>query len=97
MKLRRQGQRQPLLTTARPSPALVEAREAAKPLESCTPYAEAQRLLAIYRAQGPQALSPQQHDDIWDCLLAQPASQELLEALVEEAQAEMHARTPAGA
>jgi hypothetical protein len=53
------------------------------------PYAEAELLLALYRAKGPEALTPQQHDDIWDCLLAQPASQAVLEAMLEEAQAGM--------
>jgi hypothetical protein len=57
-------------------------------------YAQAQQLLSIYRAQGADALTPQQHNAIWDCLLAQPASQAVLEAMVEKAQAELQARMP---
>ena len=38
-------------------------------------YDEAQRLMAIGREHGPQALTPEQHNAIWDCLLARPESQ----------------------
>jgi F0F1-type ATP synthase gamma subunit len=45
-------------------------------------------------AHDADALTPQQHNAIWDCLLAQPASQAVLEAMVEKAQAELQARMP---
>lgn len=67
----------------------LELHAPATPPKEYMPYAEAERLLALYRAKGPDALTPQQHDDIWDCLLAQPASQAVLEAMLEEAQAGM--------
>jgi hypothetical protein len=54
--------------------------EEVKPRQACIPYAEAQRLLTIYREQGPDSLAPQQHEDIWDCLLAQ---------MIEDSQAEI--------
>ena len=52
--------------------------------EDCISYEEAQRLMAIAREHGDAALTPEQHNAIWDCLLAQPASQAWLQAQIKE-------------
>ena len=49
--------------------------EAVPAAADCIPPAEAQRLMALCRDQGDDALTPAQHDAIWDYLLASPASQ----------------------
>ncbi|WP_368922089.1 hypothetical protein [Comamonas aquatica] len=56
------------------------------------PYAEAQRLMAIGRAQGPDALTPEQHHAIWDCLLELPESQAWLSAQLTALQGELQER-----
>lgn len=55
-------------------------------------YAEAQRLMAIGRAQGPDALTPEQHHAIWDCLLELPESQAWLSAQLTALQGELQER-----
>ncbi|MEG2048237.1 MAG: hypothetical protein RR100_15405 [Comamonas sp.] len=55
-------------------------------------YAEAQRLMAIGRAQGPDALTPEQHHAIWDCLLELPESQAWLAAQLTALQGELQER-----
>lgn len=66
--------------------------EPAPAAEDCIPYAEAQRLMAIARAQGDAALTPAQHNAIWDCLLAQPASHAWLQAQMKSLQDDMAQR-----
>lgn len=63
--------------------------EAAPAAEDCISYAEAQRLLAICREHGDDALTPAQHNAIWDCLLASPASQAWLAEQLKAIQGEL--------
>lgn len=55
-------------------------------------YAEAQRLMAIGRSQGPQALTPDQHHALWDCLRELPESQAWLAAQLTALQGELQER-----
>lgn len=70
----------------------LDSLEATPAAEDCIPYAEAERLLAIAREHGDAALTPAQHEAIWDCLLAQPASHAWLQAQVEQLKEEMAQR-----
>lgn len=80
--------------TAMDAPAHhASAAEADMPApEPRIPYAEAQRLMAIGRAQGPDALTPEQHHAIWDCLLELPESQAWLSAQLTALQGELQER-----
>ena len=78
-----------------PEPSPAPAPVAAPPLptaEARISYAEAQRLMAIGRAQGPDALTPEQHHAIWDCLLELPESQAWLAAQLTALQGELQER-----
>ena len=71
------------------------APEDGTPLPAAEPrirYAEAERLMAIGRAQGPDALTPEQHHAIWDCLLELPESQAWLSAQLTALQGELQER-----
>ena len=78
-----------------PEPSSAPAPAAAEPLpaaEARISYAEAERLMAIGRAQGPDALTPEQHHAIWDCLLELPESQAWLAAQLTALQGELQER-----
>ena len=78
-----------------PEPLPAPAPVAAPPLptaEARISYAEAERLMAIGRAQGPDALTPEQHHAIWDCLLELPESQAWLAAQLTALQGELQER-----
>lgn len=78
-----------------PEPSPAPAPAAAEPLptsDARISYAEAQRLMAIGRAQGPDALTPEQHHAIWDCLLELPESQAWLAAQLTALQGELQER-----
>lgn len=71
---------------------LVEDAPAPPVSESRISYAEAQRLMAIGRSQGPQALTPDQHHALWDCLRDLPESQAWLAAQLTALQGELQER-----
>ena len=82
-------------STPEPAPEPTPAPAAAPPLpaaEARISYAEAERLMAIGRAQGPDALTPEQHHAIWDCLLELPESQAWLAAQLTALQGELQER-----
>ena len=82
-------------STPEPAPEPTPAPAAAPPLpaaEARISYAEAERLMAIGRAQGPDALTPEQHHTIWDCLLELPESQAWLAAQLTALQGELQER-----
>ena len=73
------------------------ATEEGTPLPATEPeprisYAEAERLMTIGRTQGPDALTPEQHHAIWDCLLELPESQAWLAAQLTALQGELQER-----
>lgn len=75
-----------------PMPASELEPEPDPPAAVSLSYAEAQRLMAIGRAQGPQALTPVQHRIIWDCLQELPESQAWLAAQLQALQGELQER-----
>lgn len=82
-------------STPEPAPEPMPEPAAAPPLpaaEARISYAEAERLMAIGRAQGPDALTPEQHHAIWDCLLELPESQAWLAAQLTALQGELQER-----
>lgn len=82
-------------STPEPAPEPTPAPAAAPPLpaaEARISYAEAERLMAMGRAQGPDALTPEQHHAIWDCLLELPESQAWLAAQLTALQGELQER-----
>lgn len=81
----------PTATAAAPLAADSATPEADPPAPRIS-YAEAQRLMAIGRAQGPDALTPEQHNAIWDCLLELPESQAWLAAQLTALQGELQER-----
>jgi sugar diacid utilization regulator len=78
------------------APQAVEAVFASPPPPAVSPlsYHQAQQLMALGRAQGPQALTLAQHHAIWDCLQALPASQAWLSAQLQALQGELQERQP---
>lgn len=84
-----------------PSGAAIPPQEESRPAEDAPApptsgprisYAEAQRLMAIGRSQGPQALTPDQHHALWDCLRELPESQAWLAAQLTALQGELQER-----
>ncbi|MDR2326009.1 MAG: hypothetical protein LBE51_11500 [Acidovorax sp.] len=78
------------------APQAVEPVFAPPPPPAVSPlsYHQAQQLMALGRAQGPQALTLAQHHAIWDCLQALPASQAWLSAQLQALQGELQERQP---
>ncbi|WP_370679921.1 hypothetical protein [Comamonas sp. GB3 AK4-5] len=78
----------------RPAPPSEQstAHTVAQPEPPSLSYTEALQLMALGRAQGPQALTPEQHHAIWDCLLAQPESQAWLATQLQALQGELQER-----